>query len=232
MLKKILNLSVLVFLFTVIPVFGQTSDNVTVTVDSVPQVENQVQTNDEKSDQTQAYSLGADPSKINLGDTESQDDSSSSKSSSTVLSSIWLLVKMIFVLALVIVCIYFVIYFMKRSTKISDTDDPFLRQVSKITLSPGKSVQIVTVLEHAYLIGVSDNSINLIGQIDDKELVDSMNIFADKNNNSKRPKSFADILDLFMPKGPRSSNVYGSSAQNMADSLKKQRDRFNNQTGE
>ena len=110
---------------------------------------------------------------------------------------------MILVLIVVIVILYAIFFFLKRTSKLSNSDDPFLRRVSKISLEPGKSVQIVTLVDHAYMLGVSDNSVNLITEITDKELIDSMNLYSDKNQNIQKPRSFADVLDLFMPHGPR-----------------------------
>ena len=57
-------------------------------------------------------------------------------------SSVWLFIRMILVLGVVVVCIYFVMNFMKKSvTGDSDSGDVYLRKVAQITLSPGKTVQ-------------------------------------------------------------------------------------------
>jgi flagellar protein FliO/FliZ len=75
-----------------------------------------------------------------------------------------------------------------------------------------------------------------VGEISDKELVDSMNLYADKNDNTKRPRSFSDILSIFMPNSNpnlKSQNVYGSSSFNASELLRKQRERLNeNMEGE
>ena len=127
---------------------------------------------------------------------------------------------------------------MKKGMKPGAENDPFLRKVASITLSPGKSVQIVTCINHAYIIGVSDSSVDLISTLDDKELIDAMNLYADKNQNTKKPVNFADVLDLFMPHGPReksqkenkkknTGNVFSGTSQNVVDMIKKQRERLN-----
>ncbi len=145
-------------------------------------------------------------------------------------STFGLFVRMVFALLVVLALAYIAVRFLKRSTKLSDSNDPFLRHVSHLSLSTSRSVDVVTILDHAYILGVSDNAVNFIGQIDDKELVDSMNLYADKNDNKKRPRSFDDILSIFMPNSGRpaqSQNIYGSSAQNAADMLQRQRSRLN-----
>lgn len=143
-------------------------------------------------------------------------------------STFMLFLKMVISLAVVLGLAYLAVRFLKRGAKISSSDDPFLRHVSHLPLSSNRSVDVVTILDHAYILGVSDNAVNLIGQIEDEELVNSMNLYADKNDNSRRPRSFDDILSIFMPGGSaKNHNIYGSTARNAAESLERQRNRLN-----
>lgn len=157
----------------------------------------------------------------NIGEVKNNQDDSGT------FSTIWTFVKMVIMLAIVVACIYGVFFLFKKGSNVGKSSDPFLRKVSQVNLSPGKSVQVVTLLDNAYIIGVTDNSINLIGQVDDKELINSMNLYADKNDKVSKPRTFADVLDIFMPNGPRSGNVFGNDAENFADRLKRQRENFN-----
>ncbi len=134
--------------------------------------------------------------------------------------------RMIIVLIFVVACMYAVMKFMKNGLQRPENTDPFLRKVSSVAVSPGKSVSVVTLLDHAYIIGVSDSSINLIGQVDDKELVDAMNLYADKQSSASKPRNFNDILALFMPNSAENKNVFKNSAKEAADLLKKQRERL------
>ena len=170
-------------------------------------------------------SLSEDPSRVDVSSLYENDASEPARSNST--STVGLVLRMIVVLALVLVCVYALMAFMKKSSGTADTDDSFLRKVSQVSLAPGKSVQIVTVLDHAYIVGVSDNAVNLIGEITDKEIVDSMNLMADRTASVKRPMSFADILDILAkPKGSRRT-TFSDFTKNAADSLKQQRENFN-----
>ena len=64
--------------------------------------------------------------------------------STSGFSTFWLFFRMILILGIVVVCIYAVFWFMKKSVKgESDEDEPFLRKVSSVSLAPGKSVQIL-----------------------------------------------------------------------------------------
>ena len=113
---------------------------------------------------------------------------------------------------------------MKKSIEPGKEDDPFLRKVSSITLSPGKTVQIVTLVDKAYMLGVSDNTVSLIDKIDDAELINAMNLNADKNSSTKHPKTFSEILEIFMPskkfeKSENNESAYSGDTDNLIDSL-------------
>lgn len=142
-------------------------------------------------------------------------------------SSFALFLRMVISLLIVIALVYFVVKIFRKNSGFADSDDSFLRKVSQISIGAGKSVQIVTLLENAYLIGVTDSNINLLAEIKDKELVDSLNLIADKNQKVSRPKSFADVLDIFLAKGSKNGNAFSDSARHVSDMLKNQRDRFN-----
>ena len=160
--------------------------------------------------------------------------------SHSTVNGIWVFLRMILVLAIVLGLIWFVFKMMKKSSLPGGGEDnPFMRKVSSVTLGPGKSVQIITLIDKAYMVGVSDDSVNLISEIKDKELIEAMNLYADKNSKTKKPRSFADVLDIFMPNGPhgkkeqtKKGSVYDGSAEQIMDMLKKQRDRLNKEDKE
>lgn len=123
-------------------------------------------------------------------------------------STAWTFIKMILFLCLVVAAIYAVMWFFKKKLNNTKSDDNFLRRVSSLNIGPGKSVEIVTLLDNAYILGVTDSNINVIDQIEDKELIEALNLNFDKNQNVKKPMNFADVLDIFMPNGPRNKNIY------------------------
>ena len=110
-------------------------------------------------------------------------------------------IRMLLVLALIVVAIYCVFRFIKKSSSAggdqTPDDDVFLRKVSRVALGAGQSVQIVSLWDRAFVLGVSDGSVSLIREIDDKEMVDAMNRFADMNANVKKPRTFEEILNIF-----------------------------------
>ncbi len=135
-------------------------------------------------------------------------------------STVGLLLKMIFVLIIVIVLIYVVLRFIKKKTNIVKTEDDFLRRAAYINIAPGKTVEVITLIDKAYLIGVTEDNITFLGEIEDKELINAMNVNADKNQNVKKPLNFDDVLDIFTAKGKKKSNVFTETEQQIDNMYK------------
>lgn len=146
-------------------------------------------------------------------------DSSTSTRTSTA-STVWIFVKMILVLAIFIAAIYGVLWYIKKRNNTVKNDDEFLRRVSYLTLAPGKTVEIVTLIDKAYILGVSDAGINLIAEVTDKELIDAMNVYSDKQTNTKKSRSFAEVLNLFMPNAAQNEEPAAENT-GLADLIKK-----------
>lgn len=141
--------------------------------------------------------------------TESGNNASTYKGPSTV----GMFVRMIVVLVIVIGLIYGVLWFIKKKTNVVKTDDDYLRRAAYINIAPGKTIEVITLIDKAYLIGVTEDNITMLGEIDDKELISAMNLSADKKNNTKKPATFADVLDMFLVKKGGSKNVFSETEQ-------------------
>lgn len=148
---------------------------------------------------------------------------------SNTAGQVWNWIKMILVLALVVACIYFMMNFFRKSINGgADTADPFLRKVAQLSVAPGKSIQIVTLLEKAFLIGVADNNITLLAEIEDKELVDAMNLNADRNAKTSKARNFNDVLSIFLRSKSatttqaESDDIYKDAASNLKDFINTQ----------
>lgn len=113
------------------------------------------------------------------------------------VSNIWLLVRMVLVLALVCGAVYGIVYLMKKSTRFMAVNDPYLKSVASLPVAPGRTVQVVTLGKKGYLIGVSDSSINLIAEVEDSELVDAMNLEAD--GKGQATGDFASVIARLLP---------------------------------
>lgn len=136
-------------------------------------------------------------------------------------STLGTFIRMIIVLIIVIGLIYGVLWFIKKKTNVVKTDDDYLRRAAYINIAPGKSVEVITLIDKAYLIGVTEDNITLLGEIQDKELIEAMNLNADKKANTKKPANFSEVLDMFLLKNNKSKNIF-------SDSEKKVDELFNN----
>ena len=128
------------------------------------------------------------------------------------------IVKTIVVLVLVVAAIYGIMLFFKKKNNTAKSDDDFLRRVSSLQLSPGKSIEIVSLIDKAYILGVTDSNINLISEVEDKELIEAMNLNFDKKQNVKKPMNFSDVLEIFMPHGSRNNtNIYEEAERKVSE---------------
>lgn len=102
-------------------------------------------------------------------------------------------------ISLVVVCVlaYVVLKFLKKSSNVFPASDPYLKNVASINLAQGKSVHVITLGEKAYLVGVTDSSINKIGEVEDKTLIDTMNFEADRRNSSPKQDFASMIASVF-----------------------------------
>ena len=132
-------------------------------------------------------------------------------------SSISIFIRMLVVLIIVVALIYFVFYFVKKKTNVVKNDDDYLRRAAYINIAPGKTVEVITLIDKAYLIGVTEDNITLLGEIKDDELIKAMNITADKKANTKKPSNFSEVLDMFTSKG-KNKNVF-SDAESKVDNI-------------
>lgn len=171
-----------------------------------------------KNQTEQSISLSEDS--IILSDSNDTNQTNTNRIRTT--STVGVFVRMIVVLILVVALIYGVFWFVKKKTNVVKTDDDYLRRVAYINIAPGKTVEVITLIDKAYLIGVTEGSISLLGEIDDKELIQAMNLNADKKNAVKKPVNFSEVLDMFLVKGNKNKNIF-SEEENKVDSL------FNNQ---
>ena len=128
-------------------------------------------------------------------------------------STIGMFIRMIIVLIIVVGLIYGVLWFIKKKTNVIKTDDEYLRRAAYINIAPGKSVEVITLIDKAYLIGVTEDNITMLGEIHDDELIKAMNLSADKKNNTKKPATFADVLDMFLVKKGSQKNVFRETEQ-------------------
>lgn len=135
-----------------------------------------------------------------------------------------LLFRIILSLAVIAFLAYIVIKIMKKASFFKINDDPYLKEVAVLNLSVNKSVRVITLGDKAYLIGISDSAINKLGEVEDKNLVDAMNLNAVKNSSASK-KDFSSIFDSFFPFITRKTQ---STSGSNSDFLNIQQERLKN----
>jgi flagellar protein FliO/FliZ len=117
--------------------------------------------------------------------------------------------------------------FFKRGIKSAFNSDPYLKRTASLTLAPGKTVQVVTLDDSAFLIGVTDNAINLIGKVENKELVDAMNLHAEEESPAAKPRDFSQLLDIFAGNRKKTApKPFSQTLDETVDSIRGQRIRL------
>lgn len=154
-----------------------------------------------------------------FSDTDTAADSAATASGYKAPSTAGMIIKMLVVLALIIAALYAILRFLKKRNNNVQSDDDFMRRVSSLNFAPGKSVEIVTLVDRCFMLGVTDSNINLIAEITDKEMISAMNLNFDKKQNTKKPMNFSDVLDMFMPNGPRKKQDIYSRTERAVENL-------------
>ncbi len=128
---------------------------------------------------------------------------------------VWLFVRMIFALVFVVALIYGIVFVLKKGFVSKQEENPFLKKAATLALAPGKAVHVITMPDKAWVVGVSEAGINLIGEITDADLINQMILESEKEPQSK-PRDFATILNSF-------TNTFANSAKLTEETIKKQR---------
>ena len=96
-----------------------------------------------------------------------------------------------------------------------------MRRVSSLNFAPGKSVEIVTLVDRCFMLGVTDSNINLIAEITDKEMISALNLNFDKKQNTKKPMNFTDVLEMFMPNAAKNKKSIYSNTEAAVENIVK-----------
>jgi flagellar protein FliO/FliZ len=135
--------------------------------------------------------------------------------------SIWDAVRMILVLALAAAAIYGIVFFIKRSSKPAAASDPFLKILASSHLGSNRYAHIVAVGDKAWLLGSSDGGVNLISEIDDRNVLNEMMLEDSKKAADTISGRLPDFVSMLRRLGIRAeARVSG------ADDIRKHRERL------
>ena len=155
----------------------------------------------------------------------------------------WLIFKTIFVLGLLVGGFYYFYRFVTKKTGIHSVGRDVIKILSIVPVGQNKFLQVVDLAGRIMVIGVSDSSINLLTEIEDKDEIDRIRLLSSKST-PVQPGGFQEyiskyITKLFGSKIPGSGrsahddfeNKFQDSTFERLGYLRKQRDRLKNMNG-
>jgi flagellar protein FliO/FliZ len=114
-------------------------------------------------------------------------------------SYVWLIFKTIFVIGILIGGFYFFFKFITKKVGIAAVGQEVITILSVVPLGQNKFLQVVDIAGKVYVLGVSDNNINLITEIKEKDDVDRIRLLSSKSTPPK-PGGFQDYLSTQLGK--------------------------------
>jgi len=134
--------------------------------------------------------------------------------------SVWSVIRMILVLALVAAAIYGIVFLFKKASKQAPSNDPFLKVLANTHLGGNRYAHVISVGSKAWLVGSCDGGVNLIGEVQDKEIIDAM-LLEDSRKSEQAPGGLPDFLSILRRQGIRAQPQTPS-----VDEIRKRRERL------
>ncbi|GBU27731.1 hypothetical protein R84B8_01271 [Treponema sp. R8-4-B8] len=197
-------LLLLVGLFVQIPIFSQ---------EAAEGTEQSAQEPEQAAPSVDENPYRAAERDMTFGDAPAQDRRNSG-------ASIWVVIRMILVLTLAAAAIYGIVFFIKRSSKQTASNDPFLKILASSHIGFNRYVHIASVGSKAWLLGASEGGVNLISEIEDKEIIDAL-LLEDSRKSAQTQNRFSDFLSILRRLGTPAQT--GSSG---IDEIRKRRERL------
>ncbi len=105
----------------------------------------------------------------------------------------WLMMKTIFVLGLLAMGFYMFLRFIQQKSGIQLTGQSVVQVLSVVPLGPGKTLHVVDMAGKVFLLGVSDNNINLLTEIKERDEIDRIRLLS-STSSPLQGKGFQDIV--------------------------------------
>ena len=121
-------------------------------------------------------------------------------------SSVFVVLRMVLVLALAALAIYGVVFFIKRITKPRESRDPHLKVLARVPLSSDSYAAVLSIGPKAWLVGGGSGGVNMISEIDDAETLETMLLDDARRSAETGARGFFDFRSLFRRLGGRSKD--------------------------
>jgi len=105
----------------------------------------------------------------------------------------FLVLKTLAILAVIIIVIYILFRFLLKRDKKIIADNDIIKVISTYPLASNKKIQIIDIAGKLLVLGVTESNINLITDVEDKEIIDKIKLLS-----SKETKSHQGFKDQFL----------------------------------
>jgi len=137
-------------------------------------------------------------------------------------SSIFLMLRMVLVLALAALAIYGVVFFVKRISRPRENPDPYLKVLARVPLASDSFAAVISLGAKAWLVGGGSGGVNLISEVEDAESLETLLLEdARKNAEMRRVFDFRSLLRF-----GRDEKNPSSQGSTFTEKLRKQRERL------
>jgi len=128
-------------------------------------------------------------------------DNGTGEAAAPPAASVWGIFRVILTLAVVAAAIYGMVLFIKRAARGGRVQDPFLKILANAPLGANRGAYIIAVGSRAWLVGAAESGVNLISEIDDKDVLNAM-LLEDSRKSAEAPAGrFPDFKALLQRLG-------------------------------
>ena len=149
-----------------------------------------------------------------------QDNNGTVFSPSTA-SSVWNIVRILITLAVVAAAIYGLVYLLKKASRGNVSQDPYLKILASTSLGAYRSAYVISVGSQAWLVGAAEKGVNLIAEIEDKDILNAM-LLEDSRKAAEAPTGRFPDFKSFL----RKLGVPVESAPPDPENIRKRRERI------
>jgi flagellar protein FliO/FliZ len=139
-------------------------------------------------------------------------------------ASVFVIIRMVLVLALAAGAIYGVVFFLRRASRPQEQRNPHLKILTSAHLGSNRFVYVVSVGAKAWLIGAGEGGVSLISELTDQELIDGM-VLEDSRKGAESSR-FSDFRALLRKFGGGAHPDGGLPEGLSAANLRKNRERI------
>ncbi len=105
----------------------------------------------------------------------------------------WLIFKTILIMGLIVAGFYYFLRYVTRKTAVQVLGQDAVQVLSMVPIGQNKYLQIVDLAGKLFVLGIAENSINLITEIDDKSEIDRIRLLSTKSSG-ERGKGFQEYI--------------------------------------